>query len=77
MLQGATELLERCRPPLLIEVGADPEAPDSAAGQVFSLLEEAGYSAYCMHEGTVRKRQQGERAVDYLFLTPTQAAELA
>lgn len=67
VLAGATELLDRQRPAWLVEV--------STAG-VIALFERNGYGTYWYDGVTLRRRAEGDRSVNYFFLTDAHVARL-
>ena len=73
VVRGALNLIEAHRPALVIEVNADPDEPESEASEMFGQLQSLGYSVYLPTTDGIRRRQPGERGVDYLFLTSEQA----
>ncbi len=77
VLRGAGEVLARWKPALLVEVSRDPDDPSSTGAELFRLLEGHGYGAYRLSEGRLIRRAPGDRAVNYFFLTPSQAEQAA
>ncbi|MFH0878152.1 MAG: FkbM family methyltransferase [Lentisphaerota bacterium] len=75
VLRGATEILRRDRPILVIEVWGDPDQPGTPAAGLFSLLAAEGYSAYLPREGKLLPRRKGDASVDYFFLQPGQGPD--
>ena len=69
-LRGATALIERCKPAMLIEINPDPDTPTTNAHQTFALLQCIGYTAYWLHGEKLRRRREGERSQNYFFLLP-------
>jgi FkbM family methyltransferase len=72
VLRGATELIHKHHPAMLIEVAPNPDDPTTTAYETFSLLAAEGYSAYCFREGKMLHRQSGQRSQNYFFLTAEQ-----
>jgi FkbM family methyltransferase len=68
VLNGATTLLAKFHPVLLIEIGGDPDDPPTNAGKAFALLRSLGYIPYVPVAGELRLRAEGERATNYFFL---------
>lgn len=68
VLNGATAVIGRFRPILLIEIGGDPDDPAANAGKAFALLQSLGYLPYLAVNGHVVPRAKGERATNYFFL---------
>jgi FkbM family methyltransferase len=69
VLRGATDLIKRCRPAMLIEINPNPDDPSTSAFQTFALLRAAGYEAYWLGGERLRPRLAGERSQNYFFLT--------
>jgi FkbM family methyltransferase len=69
-IRGAFETIRQSKPAILIEVLPDPDKPSSRAAQLFELLHQIGYGAYCFDGRRLHKRQVGERSQNYFFLTP-------
>lgn len=69
-LRGATRLIERCKPAMLIEVNPNPDNPATSAYETFALLRRTGYGAYWFDGDTLRHRREGERSQNYFFLVP-------
>jgi FkbM family methyltransferase len=76
VLRGARATLARSHPLLLVEIGGDPDDPTSAAHTVVAELGAGGYAAYRFDGRGLARRQVGQRAVDYFFLTEPWVARL-
>jgi FkbM family methyltransferase len=67
-IKGAAKFLARSNPAWLIEVSGEPDDIDSAAHNVFQILQDQGYSAWWFDGGTLRKRRPGDKSTNYFFL---------
>jgi FkbM family methyltransferase len=76
VLRGARATLARSHPALLVEIGGDPDDPRSPAQAVMAELAAAGYTAHRFDGRGLSRRQPGQRAVDYFFLTDAWVARL-
>jgi FkbM family methyltransferase len=74
-LRGASALLAG-QPTMLIEVAGDPDAAGTPAHRLFGLLSSAGYQALTLEGGRCRPRRPGDRAIDYLFVSPPTAKKV-
>lgn len=72
-LRGALDLLQNARPSLLLEIMGNLDDAQTSAGRVNALLSELGYAPYFWENGW-RRRDIGESAVDYFFLTSQHVA---
>jgi FkbM family methyltransferase len=68
VLTGATAVITKFRPILLIEIGGDPDDPAANAGKAFKLLRSLGYLSYVPVAGQLLPRAEGECATNYFFL---------
>ena len=75
-IRGALRTIRQSKPAILIEVLPDPDKPGSRAAQLFELLDQIGYGAYCFDGSRIHKRQVGERSQNYFFLTPAHLSSL-
>jgi FkbM family methyltransferase len=69
VIQGAEGLISRSKPSMLIEVGGDPDLEGGAARLLFDTLQKNGYDSCIMKNGVLQRRNTGDTAVDYFFLT--------
>ncbi len=69
-LRGATELIERCKPAMLIEINPNPDDPATSAFETFALLRRADYKAYWFDGDKLHRRREGEKSQNYFFFTP-------
>ncbi|MGH7392429.1 MAG: FkbM family methyltransferase [Candidatus Rokuibacteriota bacterium] len=76
VVRGAGVTLGRWKPGLLVEVGDDPDDPGSSAHALASELADLGYAAFWFDGHGLVRRQAGQRAVDYFFLTAEQVARV-
>lgn len=74
VLNGATGLIAKFRPLLLIEIGGDPDDAATNAGKAFALLQNLGYAPYIPDDGHLRLRGEGELATNYFFLSYARSA---
>ena len=74
VLQGASALIKKFMPALFIEISSDPDQKESPAHKLFALLKQNGYSSYWYDGEKLRKRNQGDKSVNYFFLTEEQAS---
>lgn len=77
VLRGAADLIERCKPAMLIEINPNPDDTTTSAYQSFALLRAAGYEAYWLDGDKLRPRLNGERSQNYFFLTPSHLERLS
>lgn len=68
-LKGASKLLNKMRPILLIEVSENPDDHLSSAFELFTELNKIGYDAYWLNEGKFIKREKGILRLNYFFFT--------
>jgi FkbM family methyltransferase len=76
-LRGASRLIARCHPAMLIEVNPDPDDSTTSAQETFVLLRGAGYDVYWFDGEKLRPRLGGERSQNYFFLMPEHLESLA
>jgi FkbM family methyltransferase len=76
-IKGASRLLRRCKPALMIEVSGDLDVPGTQGQQVFALLRDIGYSAWWYDGTRLHAYETGDRPVNHFFLTQSQLARLA
>jgi FkbM family methyltransferase len=67
-IKGATKFLTRSQAAWLIEVSGEPDATDSAAHNVFKILQDQNYSAWWYDDSKLRKRCHGDKSTNYFFL---------
>src|SRR5262249_6750877 len=72
VFRGAGVTLGRWKPGLLVEVSDDPDDPGSPAHALASELADLDYAAYWFDGHGLVRRQAGQCAVDYFFLTAEQ-----
>jgi hypothetical protein len=77
VLRGASALLRRDRPALLVEVSGDPDAERGPAHELFALLAGLGYGAWWFDGAKLSKRRPGDRSTNWFFLTDTHLPALA
>ena len=76
-ITGASRLLKRCMPALLIEVSGDPDVPGTQAHQLFAILRDLGYSAWWYDAPRLCPHRRGDRPINHFFLTEKHIARLA
>lgn len=69
VVQGGQGLLQQNGPPLLIEVTGDPDDSTSSAAALFEALKQLNYEGHTLTGGGYRPRRQGDKEVDYLFIS--------
>lgn len=74
---GAGELLTKHRPSILVELSGDPDLQGTQACQVFALLRGHGYQAYWFDGKALRRREAGDRSINYFFFQDGHLANLA
>ena len=74
---GALEIIDRCKPALMIEI-EDPIDPEYAdAFTLYRLLSERGYRAFLCDGQHIRPWRLGIKGLNYFFLTPEHAELLS
>lgn len=68
-LRGAAGLLTEVKPAWLIEVSGDPDDPNHSAHELMHVMDVRGYTAYWYDGEALRRREPGDRSVNYFFLT--------
>ena len=68
-VKGATGIIKKSKPSWLIEISGDPDDPESAASETFRLLNRESYEAFWFDGESLRKRNTGDRSVNYFFLS--------
>lgn len=76
VVEGATEMIGRCRPSWLIEVTGDPDDEGSSSDKLFRLLREENYQGYWFDGESLRARSEGDSAINYFFLQPSHVNQL-
>lgn len=76
-LRGATRVIARCHPAMLIEVNPNPDDVSTSAYQTFALLRGAGYDVFWFDGEKLRRRREGERSQNYFFLMPQHMKSLS
>lgn len=74
VVSGAKSLLESRNTSWMIELSGDPERVDSSAAKVNAVLDNHGYRGFWFDDNSriLRKLGQGEKIVNYFFLTDEQ-----
>lgn len=75
-IMGANQLIERFRPPMLIEVSGDPDQIGTPASELFNLLSRNGYSPYWYKGAALIERNHGDKSINYFFLTNEQFRDI-
>lgn len=75
-LKGASRLLTRCKPSLLVEVSADPDVPGTRGHHLCMMLRELGYSPWWYDGIRLRPRKTGDCPINHFFLTDSQLSRL-
>jgi FkbM family methyltransferase len=68
VVKGASNLLERNRPAMLIEVAGTAVMQDDPDNQLFSTMNRYGYTPYWFDGKNLRPRTKGHWSVNYFFL---------
>ncbi|MBI1806207.1 MAG: FkbM family methyltransferase [Ignavibacteria bacterium] len=68
-LKGAVSIIQHSKPSWLVEIWGDLDEQDSKAHQTVEFFSQLGYFSYWFDGIHFQKRQQGERSVNYFFLT--------
>lgn len=76
VIRGADALLRCAAPAWLIEVGGDPDASDGAAAALFAALAAYHYEAWWYDRARLRRRERGDRSVNYFFLVERHVQQL-
>lgn len=69
-VKGAAMVIHKFKPVWLIEISHNPDDPQFKAFAIFKFLSEYGYEPYWFDDGRLRKRNFGDKSVNYFFLTP-------
>lgn len=75
-VDGASAILARDLPSLMIEVSDDPDDAASSAGRLFTRLEGLGYRAWWYDGRALHPRSRADSSVNYFFLQAPQLARL-
>lgn len=75
-IRGMMQRLADDHPALLIELSGDPDVPDQETAKLVQSLESLGYSIWYWKDEILKRRQPGDRSVDYFFLTDTHLEQL-
>ncbi|OGW97297.1 MAG: hypothetical protein A2Z81_08655 [Omnitrophica WOR_2 bacterium GWA2_45_18] len=67
-LTGAAQFIRDHSPVWLMEISSDPDDDRTLAHKTFGLLAEAGYEPFLFDGKIFRKRQRGDKTVNYFFL---------
>lgn len=76
VMTGANRLIATAQPALLVEITGDPDIVESDSWTLLNTLGREGYSAYWFDGQGLRRRSQGDKAINYFFLTPRHLALL-
>lgn len=76
-IKGASRLLRRCKPALMIEISGDLDVPGTQGQQLFALLRDIGYSGWWYDGTRLHAYERGDRPLNHFFLTQSQLAHLA
>jgi len=68
-VSGARSAMSQVKPAWLIEIAGEPDDMNSDASATFQLLNQAGYEAYWFDGVRLRRRQPGDRSINYFFLS--------
>jgi len=68
VVRGAEQTIKKFGPAWLIEICSNPDLPSSSASRVIVKLREWGYELYIYDGQKLRKRNLGERCLNYFFL---------
>ena len=69
-IRGATGLLDRHSPPWLMEIGDNPDAPDSRGRELLDIFEGRGYHTLWFDGQALKRRMPGDSSVNYFLLKP-------
>lgn len=69
VLKGADDFLKTSDCAWLIEIDGNPDDEKSLAFKVFRKMEGAGFNAYFFDGKVLSKRREGDKSVNYFFLT--------
>jgi FkbM family methyltransferase len=72
LIKGARKIIKLRKASWLIEIArsSDPDTVGSKSAQVFGLLGAEKYSPWWLSGGVLRRRQKGDKALNYFFLLP-------
>ncbi len=76
VIQGGRRVLGRFKPSLLVEISGNPDDNNSASFRLVEELGKFGYGPYWFDGNNLRARAQGDRSVNYFFLTDVHRLEL-
>lgn len=67
-VRGAQILIEQSTPSWLVEIWGDLDDPTSDGHQTLSHFEALGYKAFWFDKQQLRRRNRGEKSINYFFL---------
>jgi len=67
-IKGATRFLTKSNAAWLIEVSGEPDNEDSAANNVFKILQDHGYFAWWYDGRKLKRCHPGDKSTNYFFL---------
>jgi len=76
VILGATQVIDRCRPAMLVEISGNPDDPDTSAFRVVHFFDQRGYSPYWYNGAKLTRRSLGDKSVNYFFLTDEQFRDI-
>lgn len=76
VIKGASLLIGKYKPALLVEVSQDPDDQSSDAYMLFKYLESFGYLVYWFDGKKLKSYCNGQKSVNYFFLTPEHLSQL-
>ncbi|MBV9080301.1 MAG: FkbM family methyltransferase [Elusimicrobia bacterium] len=75
-IRGASDVISRCAPALLIEVSGSPDHP-GASSELFQDLLKRGYRVFASDGLALRPHTAGHKSVNYFFLRDNHLSRLA
>jgi FkbM family methyltransferase len=69
-IKGAAHTIQNSRPAWLIEISSNMDDDKSDSYRALQILQENGYEVYWFDGTTLRRRQRGDKSVNYFFLRP-------
>ena len=76
LVRGADRLIKERQAAWLIEISSDPDEEGSCARKIFEIFLKSQYSVWWLDGRVLRRRQQGQRALNYFFLLPRHVAAM-
>ncbi len=76
VIKGAERVIKKSKPAWLIEISGDPDDQSSDSYMLFKYLDKQEYTAYFFDGQKLNKHFQGDKSINYFFLTSQHLALL-